>query len=83
MNKHKIEMKEITVKDLYFALAKEMTNGNATKKILVADDDEGNGYHPIYFAVTPMENFEREDLDCCFLHGVDVDDALENYIVIG
>lgn len=74
-------MEEITLKDLYESIGNAIKE-HGNKKILVADDDEGNGYHPIYFAVTPMENF-KDALSFCNLHGVSEKDAMANYIVIG
>ena len=79
--------KEITINELYDALRIQKAMGNGKKKILLAEDDEGNGYRPMYFTVTPMERFVGEDgenyLDYSNLHGISSKDALENYIVIG
>ena len=72
-----------TIQDLYAMLQAQMKMGNGHKKILLSDDDEGNGYHPMYFGVTPMSKFRKEYLELAFLHGVSVDDAKENYIIIG
>ena len=53
------------------------------KKCLIADDDEGNGYHPMYFAVTDIREWSVEDLMFCNLHGVSAMDAKDHYVVIG
>lgn len=76
-------MHALTLSELYTAIRSEIAKGNGEKTVLVADDDEGNGYHPIYFAVTGMENFDEEDLGWCNMHGVSPKDAKENCIVIG
>ena len=76
-------MKPITLEQLYAAIGSEVNKGNGKKIVLVADDDEGNGYHPIYFSVTPMERFDEEDLAWCNLHGMTASEAKANGIVIG
>ena len=43
----------ITVEELAKACAAQIKAGNGKKKILLADDDEGNGYHSMYFLFTP------------------------------
>lgn len=76
-------MKALTLNELYIAIRDEIIKGNGKKTVLVADDDEGNGYHPIYFAVTGMDNFDVADLEWCNMHGVSPKEAKENCIVIG
>ena len=38
-------MIQMTVKDLYDELHRVITAGHGNKKVVVADDNEGNGYH--------------------------------------
>jgi len=45
----------ITVEELAKACAAQIKAGNGKKKILLADDDEGNGYHSMYFLFTPAK----------------------------
>ena len=53
------------------------------KKILIADDDEGNGYHPMFFAVTDPSQWKVEDLMYANLYGVSPMDAINNYVILG
>jgi hypothetical protein len=77
-------MKKMTLMDLYLAIAEQVKQGNGDKVVLVADDDEGNGYHPIYYAVTPMKgNFTEEDLAYCNTYGISPKDCMEKCIVLG
>lgn len=52
-------MKPITVKDLMHACVREVDKGNGNKVIMISDDDEGNGYHYLWYAFTPMEVMEE------------------------
>lgn len=54
-------MKEITVKDLAIACAKQLEKGNGNKIILLSDDDEGNGYHTMFYLFTD----KKEDVAAC------------------
>lgn len=78
-------MKPITLGDLYATIVAHLKEhkGDANKVILVADDDEGNGYHPIYFALTPMDEVSEEDIACCNLYGISAKDAVEKCIILG
>ena len=76
-------MHKITVKDLYAAFAEQMKKGNGNKVVLVADDDEGNGYHPIYFSVTDGSTFDEEDLSCCNTYGISPKDVREKCVIVG
>ena len=42
-------MKQLQVKDLYECCKEQMDKGNGDKYIIVADDNEGNGYHGMFF----------------------------------
>lgn len=53
-------MDQLTVKDLLQACKKECQNGNGDKFIVVADDNEGNGYHGMFYAFTPVDEFDEE-----------------------
>ena len=45
-------MEQITVKELFSMVKAEMLKGNGDKKIVIADDNEGNGYHGMFFGFT-------------------------------
>ena len=42
-------MYQITVKDLLALCQQEVNNGNGDKHIVLSDDNEGNGYHGMFF----------------------------------
>lgn len=39
----------ITVKELLLLCSKEVKKGNGDKHILISDDDEGNGFHTLFY----------------------------------
>lgn len=44
--------KGITVKQLLKACEEQIALGNGDKHILISDDDEGNGYHTLFYLFT-------------------------------
>ena len=41
-----------TVKELFEACKLQIAKGNGDKHILVSDDDEGNGFHTLFYLIT-------------------------------
>ena len=41
-----------TVKELFEACRIQIAKGNGDKHILISDDDEGNGFHTLFFLLT-------------------------------
>ena len=77
-------MNEITVADLFVLLKKELLKGNASKKILLSNDDEGNGYHFMYFGVTPTTEFAPDDFNYLQMpHGVTNEEVMNDCIILG
>ena len=76
-------MEQITVKDLYRDLAILMKQGRGDDYIVVADDEEGNGYHGIFFSVTDNPKDIRECIE--FSNGLygSVTDDPNKIIIIG
>ena len=52
-------MKPITVKELKRACDEQIKKGNGNKVIMISNDDEGNGYHYMWYSFTTMEEFEE------------------------
>lgn len=79
-------MNTITVDELYKALGKARKNGFGGKKILLSNDDEGNGYHECFFTVcTDMKamDFGGRWAGGMLPYGVTPEDAENNYVIIG
>lgn len=67
-------MDVLTVKDLYNECKTQIERGNGDRKIMISQDDEGNGYHYLFFGMTKGEEMRDDD---CFMMSVD-----ENYVPI-
>ena len=72
----------LTVDELYKELAAARKKGLGKKKIMLSDDDEGNGYHLMFFAVTDKtkEFFASPymNLPCGVKRA-----ELEDYVILG
>ena len=56
-------MKQLTVLNLFKLLEEEVRNGNGNKVIVVADDNEGNSYHGLFYGITSEPNDIKENID--------------------
>lgn len=73
-------MKAITVEQLMKLCQMEIAKGNGKKKILLSDDDEGNGFHECFFTFTDPHNLT---IDAYLLpHGVTEENVYE-YLILG
>lgn len=45
---------QVTVKEMYQALGKAIKEGHGNRYLVCGDDNEGNGYHGVFFHLTPM-----------------------------
>lgn len=57
-------MEQMTVKQLYQELAIAIKLGHGDKFIIVADDNEGNAYHGMFYGVTSDPKMVKENIDC-------------------
>lgn len=74
-------MQTVTVDELYRALAIARKFGFGSKKILLSNDEEQNGYHECFFGVdTDLEKYRLSYNDLPY--GVEPED-LDNYVIIG
>ena len=70
-------MKTITVYELYRVCRERIREGHGNKKILISTDDEGNGYHELFYGInTNIKEFE-DISEMPF--GIDLDE----YVLLG
>lgn len=53
----------MTVKELYMDCKTLMANGMGDKRIYISRDDEGNGFHTLYYSFTTDSGEIKETLD--------------------
>lgn len=74
-------MDVLTVKDLLNICKEQIAKGNGDKKIMISQDDEGNGYHYLFYGMTAGEEMKEDDM---FMMSVDEDYVpIEDTIVLG
>lgn len=71
-------MEGITVKTLKKLVDEQIKLGNGDKEVLLSCDDEGNGYHTLFFGFTA----ETEDLKTLSEWGLFHDNNNPNEVVI-
>ena len=75
-------MEMLTINDLAKFVNAEIKKGNGAKKIMISNDDEGNGYHGLYFAFTPTEKIFGGSYSPLLPYGVKSEE-LKDYVVLG
>lgn len=74
-------MDQIKLKDLYQACKEHMEAGNGEKSLILSDDNEGNGYHGMFFTLTVIT---PENVDgFSGLIGDNSEPNIQNIIVVG
>lgn len=53
-------MKQLTINELLKFCQQQVKKGNGNKKIVISDDNEGNGYHGLFYAFTEIDEDEKE-----------------------
>lgn len=56
--------KGITVKQLLAMCKEQLNKGNGDKYILISDDDEGNGFHTLFYGMDDSREVKEMALMC-------------------
>ena len=76
-------MKAFTINDLLANLFELKKKGLGEKRILISADDEGNGYHELFYLVNPnAREFFGGSGGALLPYGVSLED-LDDYVVLG
>lgn len=54
---------QITVQELLNLCINEVKKGNGDKAIVISDDNEGNGFHGLFFGFSKASDFEEDIRD--------------------
>ena len=75
----------ITINELYAACKEQIKRGNGNLRIMISGDDEGNSYHELFygFSSTAVMEFSNPLMACCLPHGISVQQAEKEYIILG
>ena len=49
-------MNGMTVRELFHACAEQIRLGNEDRIVQISNDDEGNGYHTLFFTFSPLSD---------------------------
>lgn len=55
------ELKQLTIKDIYIYCKEQIYRGNENKIVMTANDEEGNGFHYMYFGFSSVEEAGAEE----------------------
>ena len=76
-------MEQMTVKRLYAELGELINSGMGDKKIVVADDNEGNGYHGIFYSCTSDPKEVKANIEISNGLYDSVETKYKNIVIIG
>ena len=80
-------MKTLTIAQLMADCISEVKKGNGDKKVMISNDDEGNGFHELFFGITSGDSMKEmgeylvKNL-CMLPHGVD-ESNISEYVILG
>lgn len=52
--------KQLRVQDLYKLCEQEIKKGNAQRILVISDDNEGNGFHGLFYGFTEITEKDKE-----------------------
>lgn len=74
-------MEQIKLKDLYQACKRLMKEGHGEKSLVLSDDNEGNGYHGMFFTLTVITPENKDGFIGLINDNTESD--LKNIIIVG
>ena len=73
-----------TINDLYEWSKKQVDKGNGNLKVQLSNDEEGNGYHGLYYGLEPLKEMETENRECIIDEMEDVNGKnWKEYAILG
>lgn len=74
--------KTLTIADLAKMAQDQVRMGNGGKKILISTDDEGNGFHELFYAFSNAKEIFDSEYPPRLPYEIKKED-LDNYIILG
>lgn len=53
-------MEPLTINDLMKECTEQIKKGNGNKVIMISNDDEGNGFHYLWYSFETTEDFDKQ-----------------------
>lgn len=72
--------KGLTVEQLMVLAYKEVEKGNGNKHVLISNDDEGNGFHTLFYGFQSDEKIVKDYKDYGMFHD---DNNADEVIILG
>ena len=73
----------MTVKELYEHCKVEINLGNGNRSVIISDDDEGNGYHDLFYPFLRDPRMIKECLDSTYSWNNVPETDPEKMIILG
>lgn len=69
----------LTVGQLALACQLQINKGNGDKYVLISDDDEGNGYHTLFYEFLT----DKDEIEACLELEHDGTHTVDNCVILG
>ena len=70
-------MEQMTISKLAKLCQQQIKKGNGDKKIVISDDNEGNGYHGLFYGFsTSLEDYKNDIYDSA-------EENIDNLVILG
>lgn len=75
----------ITIKELYEMCKQQIAKGNGNLKIFISDDEEGNGYHGLYYGLEAFKTMDTANRKAIIklIYEEDLSKTYKDYAILG
>lgn len=77
------EYPALTVNQLWKICIEQRKQGNGNKKILISSDDEGNGFHGLFYGITDDQKSIKEIADDGLMQDPECENMLNDIVLLG
>ena len=75
--------KGITIIQLWKECSRQINAGNGNRHIMISSDDEGNGFHELFYGFSGEIDFTEPWTQGMLPYGVTPEEAKKDYITLG
>lgn len=77
-----VKQRGMSIEALYKECEKQIKQGNGKKRVMISNDDEGNGYHELFYSFTTPIQYGNMD-ESLLPYGVTKEEFDYGYIILG